>query len=164
MLRRLIDSGAAVLLVTHDAEEALRTADDVALLRNGQVVQAGEIADVYLNPIDARAAMALGSVSVVKAHVAAGLAQSAFGTLPAAGRADGPAHVYLREEAVHLDRESTPIARVQAVRRIGPLLSVSLHLLATGEEIEAAFHRDSHLQNGDVIGLSLDQRLTWVWD
>ena len=63
------DSGAAVLYATHDAAEALALADRVALLTGGGLLQVGDPAQVYDEPVSAAAAALTGPVSVLNARV-----------------------------------------------------------------------------------------------
>ncbi|MEH6361090.1 MAG: ABC transporter ATP-binding protein, partial [Amylibacter sp.] len=46
----------AVLMVTHEPEEAMRMADRIALMRNGKIVQAGAPYNMYNAPVDKQAA------------------------------------------------------------------------------------------------------------
>ena len=67
---RLIDDqraarGAAAVYATHDPAEALGTADRVALLREGRIVQIGSPREVYEEPVDEWAAVLTGPVSIV---------------------------------------------------------------------------------------------------
>jgi iron(III) transport system ATP-binding protein len=50
------------VMVTHDREDALVSADTIALMNDGKVVQYGAPADVYLNPISAEAALSTGDI------------------------------------------------------------------------------------------------------
>jgi len=50
------------LMVTHDREDALVSADLIALMRDGQVVQAGSPENVYMNPISAQIAESTGDI------------------------------------------------------------------------------------------------------
>jgi iron(III) transport system ATP-binding protein len=49
----LQEDGATAILVTHDQEEALSLADQVAVMRDGRVVQQGTPTEVYRTPVDA---------------------------------------------------------------------------------------------------------------
>ena len=46
-LALLKDEGTAVLLVTHEPEEAMRMADQIALMRDGQIIQVGAPYNIY---------------------------------------------------------------------------------------------------------------------
>ncbi|MDF9716251.1 ABC transporter ATP-binding protein [Nocardioides sp. ChNu-99] len=71
-LRRiLVAAGTTALLVTHDVDEALATADRLALVRGGRVVQEGPAAAVDAAPVDADAARQLGYAHVLAPDVAA---------------------------------------------------------------------------------------------
>ncbi len=60
-LRQLFGQlGTTVLLVTHDQREAAALADQVAIMRGGQVVQQGPIADVFERPQSGWVAAFLG--------------------------------------------------------------------------------------------------------
>ena len=48
----LKEEGAAVLLVTHEPDEAMRMADEIALMREGRIVQQGAPYTIYNNPVD----------------------------------------------------------------------------------------------------------------
>ena len=37
----LRDQGVAVLIVTHEPEEAMKMADNIALMKNGKIIQQG---------------------------------------------------------------------------------------------------------------------------
>src|SRR5918997_4192097 len=50
--RALHATGATAVLVTHDQQEALSTADVVAVLQAGIIVQAGTPAELYNAPAD----------------------------------------------------------------------------------------------------------------
>lgn len=42
----------AILLVTHDMDEAVKLADNIVIIRGGEVVQLGKINDIIANPIN----------------------------------------------------------------------------------------------------------------
>jgi iron(III) transport system ATP-binding protein len=69
------------VLVTHDQEEALSLADDVAVLRDGLIVQQGSPVELYEQPVDERLASFLGAVNLLPAELRDGRAETALGTL-----------------------------------------------------------------------------------
>ena len=99
-LQTLRGSGAAVLIVTHDAEEAMQMADSLALMNEGRILQRGAPEDCYRAPASLEAARLLGEAEVITASVRDGTAVTAFGCVPAAGLADGAAKLMLRADAL----------------------------------------------------------------
>ena len=75
-------AGATALLITHDASEAFRTADRVAFLDGGQLVQVGAPNDLYERPTDLRAAIAAGTTTLVTARRDGLAVVTAFGGVP----------------------------------------------------------------------------------
>jgi putative spermidine/putrescine transport system ATP-binding protein len=61
-------SGATVLYVTHDQQEALSMSDRVGLMREGRLEQIGTPADLYQRPVSAFAAKFLGDASILDAQ------------------------------------------------------------------------------------------------
>jgi len=60
--------GATTLMVTHDREEALVTADMIALMRDGKIVQHGAPDEVYSTPTTPYAALSTGDALVLPAR------------------------------------------------------------------------------------------------
>lgn len=116
LLTALRAANAAVLIVTHDAEEALLMADDLALMSQGRILQSGEPQDCYLNPVSMTAARLLGEVNAMPARISAGVAETAFGELPAAHLADGAGMVMARPEALLATTAGVPAQ----VTRVAP--------------------------------------------
>jgi iron(III) transport system ATP-binding protein len=85
----LKDSGTAVLLVTHEPAEAMRMADEIALMRDGRIVQRGAPYTVYNNPVDLAAAAFFSDVNVIRGKVQGALTETAFGRFLAPGLPDG---------------------------------------------------------------------------
>ena len=42
-----------ILFITHDLDEALRIGDNIAILRDGKIIQEGDPQDIIMNPADA---------------------------------------------------------------------------------------------------------------
>ncbi|OUS08292.1 Fe3+/spermidine/putrescine ABC transporter ATP-binding protein [Rhodobacterales bacterium 52_120_T64] len=65
-LNILKEEGTSVLLVTHEPEEAMRMADQIALMRGGKIVQIGAPYNIYNNPKDRAAAAFFSDVNVIE--------------------------------------------------------------------------------------------------
>jgi iron(III) transport system ATP-binding protein len=62
-VRDLLSSlGTTSIMVTHDQEEALSIAREVAVLQDGHIVQVGAPTEIYEHPIDLRTARFIGDV------------------------------------------------------------------------------------------------------
>ena len=125
ILATLRAAGAAVLIVTHDAEEALLMADDLALMAEGRILQTGNPRDCYLNPVSMQAARLLGEANAIPAWIAGGAAETAFGRLAAPGLPDGAGVVMARPEGLRPDPSGAP-ADVAAASFGGPFHAVTL--------------------------------------
>ena len=71
--RILREAGTTALLVTHDHEEAFAVADRLAVMRAGRIVQQGDIAEVWREPVDPATALFLGYARVLTGEPAARL-------------------------------------------------------------------------------------------
>ncbi|WP_129790692.1 ABC transporter ATP-binding protein [Sphingosinicella sp. CPCC 101087] len=113
-VRQVVLSGlraarAAILIVTHDPEEAMLVADDLALMSAGRLLQSGSPRDCYLNPSSLAAARLLGPANLVTARVEAGIAHSPFGAVTA-DMPDGPATMMIRPEGLRLAAQGAAVA------------------------------------------------------
>jgi iron(III) transport system ATP-binding protein len=113
----LRQSGATSILVTHDQDEALSMADQVAILRGGVIAQVNTPAGLYRSPRDAELAQFLGEANLIGGTVTGTLVKTALGELDVApgggigaagaARSDGPVRVMVRPEQLLLDPAST---------------------------------------------------------
>ncbi|WP_337187032.1 ABC transporter ATP-binding protein [Phenylobacterium sp.] len=127
VLSALREADAAVLIVTHDAEDALLMADDLVLMSRGAVIQRGTPRDCYLNPISREAAGMLGDVNAVPTTVRDGQARTPFGTASAPGIADGDAFLLVRPETLTLAATGVS-AKVVAARFAGAMNELVLDI------------------------------------
>ena len=71
----LHETRATSIVVTHDAEEAMRMGDRVALMRKGRIVQTGKALDLYRAPKDILAARTFSDLNELPARVEQGNAR-----------------------------------------------------------------------------------------
>ena len=94
----------AVLLVTHEPEEAMRMADEIALMRDGKIVQQGAPYNVYTRPLDHAAVGFFSDTNVLRARVEGALAMTPFGRFLAPGVPDHTeVEIVFRPQHVHID-------------------------------------------------------------
>ena len=93
---------ATAIFVTHDQEEALAMADEIAVMVQGRVLQVGSPHDVYGAPSSRHVASLVGEANFLRAQVYRNEASTALGVIPAPGVPDGDADVLVRPEAIEL--------------------------------------------------------------
>ncbi|MGD1924577.1 MAG: ABC transporter ATP-binding protein [Paracoccaceae bacterium] len=98
----LKDEGTAVLLVTHEPDEAMRMADRIALMRAGRIVQVGAPYHVYNYPVDRLAAAFFSDINVVHGVVQGLQTETPFGLFLTPGLVDN-ADVEIVVRPQHLD-------------------------------------------------------------
>ncbi|MCX8289606.1 ABC transporter ATP-binding protein [Enterobacter pseudoroggenkampii] len=95
----LAEAGVASILVTHDQNEALSFATQVAVMRSGRFTQVGTPYEVYTRPVDEETALFLGDALILPAQLTAGYALCALGEVPTDNaQATGQGRVMLRPE------------------------------------------------------------------
>ncbi|TCP63156.1 iron(III) transport system ATP-binding protein [Rhodovulum bhavnagarense] len=100
----LKDEGAAVLLVTHEPDEAMRMADEIALMRAGRIVQQGAPYNVYNAPVDRDAAAFFSDINVIRGKVQNFLTDTPFGRFLTPAMPDGSeVDIIIRPQHVKID-------------------------------------------------------------
>ena len=103
-LELLKEEGAAVLLVTHDPDEAMRMADQIALMRAGRIVQQGAPYNVYNAPVDRAAAAFFSDINVIRGTSRGALTVTPFGEFLTPGHADGAeVEIVIRPQHLKID-------------------------------------------------------------
>ena len=87
-LEVLKSEGTAVLLVTHEPGEAMRMADEIALMRHGRIVQQGAPYNIYNAPVDIEASAFFSDINVIRSKVKGALTNTPFGQFLAPGVPD----------------------------------------------------------------------------
>jgi iron(III) transport system ATP-binding protein len=106
----LAETGITGVLVTHDQDEALSTADRVAVLRDGRIAQCDAPQDLYDRPADADIARFIGDANLLEGVPGTGTVDTILGRLPVepgcldspGGGRPGPVTVLVRPEQVEL--------------------------------------------------------------
>lgn len=100
----LKDEGTAVLLVTHEPDEAMRMADEIALMRDGRIVQRGAPYNIFNAPVDKHVAAFFSDINVIQGKVQGALVDTAFGEFLTPGHADNTEiEIVIRPQHLRID-------------------------------------------------------------
>lgn len=149
-------SGTPALLVTHDASEAMLSADRLAIMRNGVILQNDTPETVYSKPASLDVATALGPILYFEldATTNQGTQQTPLGPFPLAVPQSKRVKIGIRPEGVLIDAASSFRASVVSVRRTGPMQHVCLRVDDFTADILVP--HTSPLATQQDVGLRLD--------
>jgi len=171
-LHALKQSGAAALMVTHDAEEAMFMGDRIAVMRQGRLVQFGAPVELYCRPSDAFVAEFFGEVNHLTGTVHDKKVTTPFGELSAEGLQEGAvADILIRPEAlqlgpIHEGLDPKRAVRVIAARMLG---RTSLIHLCIGWPDESVLHLHARMPGrflppeNTMLSVELDHTQAFVF-
>ncbi len=165
-LEILQEEGASVLLVTHEPDEAMRMADEIALMRGGGIVQRGAPYNIYNAPVDRAAAGFFSDINVIRGTSHGALTETPFGEFLTPGKPDGteveivfrPQHLRIDFDRAGRGPNPTPTHGVPArglVRRARFMGRESL--------VEFTMETDGSRLHAVVPGVFLPKRDTPLW-
>lgn len=96
----LRDTGVGVVLITHDAEEAMSSADRLVLMADGCVLQSGTPEVCYHRPTSVQAGRLLGPLNVVPVELFEAGERTVFGPVPTAVAREGGTEMIFRPEVL----------------------------------------------------------------
>lgn len=138
-------TGRAFVYVTHDQAEAMAMADQIIVMMEGRVAQAGTPRELYDRPSSQKVAAFIGTNSI-------NLFAPADGATGLPG-ADGKALVGVRPEHLAPSRDGPLEARLKNAEYLGSEIILSLRL-ASGKEVQAVTPGDFDLPpEGSVLRL-----------
>jgi iron(III) transport system ATP-binding protein len=115
-VRRILrQAQATAIFVTHDQEEALSLADEVAVMMEGRLAQTDTPQKLYRRPISKQVATFLGNVNFLPGQASEGQVTCELGSFPTTCIHTGPVEVMLRPEEVGLT--PNPAGTVEIVER-----------------------------------------------
>jgi iron(III) transport system ATP-binding protein len=162
----LKEEGAAVLLVTHEPDEAMRMADQIALMRAGRIVQQGAPYAIYNHPVDRAAAAFFSDINVIRGTVQGALTETAFGGFLAPGVADGTmVDIVIRPQHLKIDFDRAGRGPNETPQDGVPARGVVTRARFMGKEslVEFVMDFDGSQLRATVPGVFLPRPATPMW-
>ena len=148
-----------VLMVTHDAEEAVRIADRIHVMLDGRIIQSGTPADLYGHPANPFVAGFFGPPNRFKGWVLAGSVSTPLGPMKVGGQADGTAvDVLIRPEGLHPTKhrgENGLCFEVHRIRDLGTNRVLELKL-PDGPLLTVRMTSYADFEAGDTVTVDVD--------
>ena len=167
----LRETRATTIVVTHDAEEAMRMGDRIALLNEGKISQIGTSEEIYHAPRDLFVAGFFAEMNVFNAIVNNGFADTPLGLLPVTGSHQGKmVKIAVRTTGVELDTvkrgRKGVLGRITARRFLGNFEQISLAVAGAEEPVSARIRADElpsdakdvyvNVRNSDIMLFETD--------
>jgi len=165
-LEVLKEEGTAVLLVTHEPDEAMRMADNIALMRAGRIVQQGAPYNVYNAPVDRDAAAFFSDINVIRGEVRGALTETPFGQFLAPGVPDGGVvDIVIRPQHLRIDFDRAGQGPVPTPQDGTPARGVVQRARFMGRESLVEFRMDfgNLMLRTTVPGVFLPKPDTVMW-
>ncbi len=150
----LHQSRATTIVVTHDAEEAMRMGDRIALLNKGELVQIGTAEELYQNPVDLFVAGFFSELNVFETSVQDGMASTPLGRFAAPSYPDGTAvTIAIRLAGIGVDASGSGLAaRVVSRRFLGETEALEIAIPGAETRIRARIRRgELPLELGEIV-------------
>ena len=147
-------SKTTAILVTHDREEALVSADVVALMRAGKIVQQGSPEAVYSKPISPAIAVSTGDALVLDAQRLADGSTSYLFNPAAVGASSESGQIVIRPEEITIDRAlsaTSPKGRISKIDYYGHDAMVTVEV--AGQSIKVRIPGPFDFLVGEEVGV-----------
>jgi iron(III) transport system ATP-binding protein len=164
-LALLKEEGAAVLLVTHEPDEALRMADRIALMREGRIAQIGAPYHIYNHPVDRKAAAFFSDLNVIHGTVASRQTETPFGLFLTPGLVDdADVEVIVRPQHLKIDEGAeTPPAPNPRTGLPAPGIVERARFMGSESLIEVRMDHDGGVLKATVPGAYLPPKGSRLW-
>lgn len=165
-LALLKEEGTAVLLVTHEPDEAMRMSDQILLMRDGRIVQQGAPYNLYNAPADRQAAAFFSDINVLTGVVQGALTDTPFGQFLTPGVPDGSeVEIVIRPQHLKIDFDRAGQGPAPTHENGTAALARVIRARYLGREslVEFATHQGGIVLNAIVPGVFLPPADTPMW-
>ena len=149
------------IIVTHDPQEALQTADQVHIMRNGRIEQSGSPREIYQFPANDFIARFIGETNVLSGIVLEpgyDEVMTNIGSIPCLSMRNldfgTDAFISIRPESFALDERGQFEARTEKIQYAGTHLLIEVTLLnevGKGQQLKIHTHPNARVNVGEII-------------
>ncbi len=150
--------GITAVFVTHDQEEALSIAEQVAVMVAGRVRQVGAPHEVYSRPADRTVAAFIGEANLLPGKVSGGMSESELGRVPVSADFAGNAEMMVRAEDLAITEHGGTPVEVEHVEYYGHDMLVTARL-GSGRPLRVRLKTGLELQPGQRVGVTVTGRM-----
>ena len=161
----LRNSESAVILVTHDPEEAMLMGDRIALMRDGKIIQIGSNAELIFQPVNDYTVSAFSNVNTYQAKVRDKKVLTPFGKFSVANIEEGhEVKVLIRDQAFNLtDPSKKNCYIVKQIDFTGENTRIQLTPIDSEDIVKITVPGISSVRINDNIGLAVDERFVHIF-
>ena len=161
----LKNSESAVILVTHDPEEAMLMGDRIALMRDGKIIQIGSNDELIFQPVNDYTVSTFSNVDTYKTRVRSKKAQTPFGEFSVKNIDEGnEVKVLIRDQAFNLTLPSkTNCYIVKQIDFTGENTRIQLTPIDSEDIVKITVPGISSVKINDNIGLTVDERFVHIF-
>jgi iron(III) transport system ATP-binding protein len=156
--RALRAAGTTSILVTHDPEDAMRTADRIMLMEAGRIARSGSAEELYRQPGSLLVARFFADFNEIEGKVSGGAVATPVGTFPAPKMADGAAAIVgIRPHDIGFcdPADGAVTATIAGRAFVGDELLLSLVVPGMSRALQAHTPIHAAYRLGDRVGLRL---------
>ena len=157
-VRSMLSSvGATAVIVTHNPEEAFLLGDEVAIMRDGLILQQGTPSELFRTPASPWVASFIGEANFLSGTASGSLVSTAIGDVPIDEIRIGEVGVLVRPSQITFLDSSAP-GGVPGVVEFGRFLGhvSEYRVRVNGEKIIARSSRFPQLQDGEVVQVAYE--------
>ncbi|MBI4320552.1 MAG: ABC transporter ATP-binding protein [Chloroflexi bacterium] len=155
----LLAARATAVFVTHDQEEALSLADEVALMLEGRIVQVADPEGLYRRPASRAAATFVGDSDFLAGKAANGQVSCELGLLRCENAYNGNVEVMVRPENVDFVADSESPHEVVLREFFGHDQLVTVRL-ASGRKMRSRLAPSARFAPGDRVRIQVRETVT----
>ena len=162
MRRILKEQNAAVILVTHDPEEALALGDHIALMRAGRIIENASPQNLFDNPKTPEGARIFPGSQSLTGDIRNGSISTPAGSFSAGDCKPGRGVVVFRDGAIHANPDDAGAFVVVDSRFVGPDWTVLVEEKSNATQLRVSM--GAPLARGAKVSVSVQSEKVFVFE